>query len=302
MNYRGVRLGAGVQNFFTTVKVAALAVLIGSALASARRGGIDWSPAPGNWSWKGISIAAIAGFWAYEGWNCASFVAGEIKEPQRNVPRALGLGIAIVVALYVLANVAYLAVLPIREIAATERVAAATAARSLGAFGGSFVALAVLLSIVGATNGNILTGPRVYFAQARDGLFLRKFGEVHPRYETPGAAIVAQGVVSAALCLSGSYEKLFSYVIFAAWLFYGLAVFAVVILRRKHPDLPRPYRMWGYPVAPVLFSATAFAFLISAIVSSPGPSVVGLGLIATGAPFYYLWRKPAEAKRQQPWP
>ena len=169
------------------------------------------------------------------------------------------------------------------------------AERTIGPLGASLVALTVLLSTAGCTNAGTMTGPRIYFAQARDGLFFRKIGDVHPRFQTPSISILVQGIVTAALAVSGSYEKLFSYVTFVAWVFYGLTVTGVLVLRRKYPDLPRPYKMWGYPVTPVLFAAIAFGFVINTLVTTPGPSLKGIAIVASGVPVYYVWKRKARA-------
>ena len=294
VNYRGVELGAATQRFFTLLSVSGLVAIIGSALLSRQSTAIEWS-LPASIPWSRFGVAMIACLWAYEGWSSVSFVAGEIKQPQRNVPLSLGLGVAVIVALYVLANVAYLKILPISTIASTERVAATMAERTIGPFGASLVALTVLLSTAGCTNAGAMTGPRIYFAQARDGLFFRKIGDVHPRFQTPSISILVQGIVTAVLAVSGSYEKLFSYVTFVAWVFYGLTVTGVLVLRRKYPDLPRPYKMWGYPVTPALFAAIAFGFVINTLVTTPGPSLKGIAIVASGVPVYYVWKRKARA-------
>jgi basic amino acid/polyamine antiporter, APA family len=290
VNYRGVRLGAGVQRIFTFLKLAGLAVIVGSAFLVPRH--IEAAASgPVDFTWSRFGVAMIACLWAYEGWNCLSFVAGEVKRPERNLPLALGLGLAVLIAVYLSANVAYLRVLAVPEIAATPRVAAASAQASIGPAGATLVALTILLSITGATNGSAMTSARVYFAQARDGLFFQAIGKVHPRFETPHVSLAVQGVWASVLAMSGSYERLYSYVIFAAWIFYGMAVVGVVVLRRKAPDLPRPYRMWGYPVTPLAFAAVAFWFVINTIVTTPRPSLIGLAVVATGIPVYYIWRR-----------
>jgi APA family basic amino acid/polyamine antiporter len=202
---------------------------------------------------------------------------------------ALTLGSVACIAIYLLANMAYLRVLSISEIAASDHVGATVASRVLGSGGGSLVSLIILVSIIGTLNGCFLTSPRIYFAQARDGLFFRKFAEVHPRYETPGFSILAQGVWAAVLVVTGSYETLLDYAMFAMWFWYGLMVAGVIVLRHKEPDLARPYRMWGYPVTPVLFVAIACWFLVNMLRTRPLPSVAGLLLIATGIPVYFLW-------------
>jgi APA family basic amino acid/polyamine antiporter len=240
-----------------------------------------------------FGTAMIACLMAYNGWTYISFVAGEVKQPAKNLPRSLTLGMVVVMALYVLANVAYLKVMPISQIATTARVGAALAERTMGSTGALLVSLTVLISIVGAINGCILTAARIPFAQAQDGLFFRRFGRVHPRFETPGFAIVIQGFWTAVLVISGSYENLFSYSMVAAWIFYMLSVAAVFFLRRKLPDLPRPYRMWGYPYTLGVFMLVSVWFVANAFATEPRPSLMALGIIATGIPMYFIWRKPA---------
>src|SRR5581483_6770594 len=220
VNYRGVRLGANVQNIFTAFKVLGLLVLIVSALAS------GWNfegfrSAPGrDLSEARFGLGIIACLWAYNGWYAISFVAGEIKDPGRNLPRAIIFGTGLVIVIYVLANVAYLKTLTLPEIAAADRVAAAAAARTMGAAGAIFVSLTILISTFGTTNGNMMTAPRLYCAQARDGLFFRSFGRVHPRFETPYISIWGQGIWAAVLALSGSYVQLMAYATFTFWIFY----------------------------------------------------------------------------------
>jgi|SRR5579859_245502 len=291
VNYRGVRLGARVQRVFTFLKLAGLTVIVVSAFLTPRHVEMVAPTNLAGFSWSSFGVAMIACLWAYEGWNCVSFVAGEVKRPERNLPLALSLGTAALIAIYLSANLAYMRVLTVPEIAATDRVAARVSEVTMGPIGGTLVSLTILLSIVGASNGAILTFARAYFAQARDGLFFRSVGNVHPRFETPHIAIVVQGIWAAVLATSGSYERLFSYVIFAAWIFYGMAVLGVVVLRRKAPDLPRPYKMWGYPVTPLAFVAVASWFVINTVITTPVSSLIGLAIVAAGVPVYYIWRR-----------
>ena len=232
---------------------------------------------------------------AYNGWSYVSFVAGEVTEPQRNLPRALALGMGAVMALYVLSNVAYMRVLRLPEIAATERVGAELAARTMGGTGATILWIVVMLSIIGAINGCILTGARIPFAQARDGLFLSSFGRVHPRFKTPSVALVAQGLWSGVLILTGSYETLSAYTMLSAWIFYTLSVIAVWVLRRKRPDAARPYKMWGYPYTLWAFVIVSIWFMADALLNQPKTSLLAFGIAAAGIPFYLLWRKPATA-------
>ena len=292
INYRGVTAGAIVQKTFTLAKVTGLLVIICSALLWGSKAASTPEGVAGGISVSRFGVALIASLLAYDGWVQLTFVAGEIRNPQRNVFLALTLGSVACIAIYLLANMAYLRVLPISEIAASDHVGATVASRVLGSGGGSLVSLIILVSIIGTLNGCFLTSPRIYFAQARDGLFFQKFAEVHPRYETPGFSILAQGLWSAVLVVSGSYETLLDYAMFAMWFWYGLMVAGVIVLRYKRPDLARPYRMWGYPVTPVLFVAIACWFLVNMLNTRPIPSIAGLLLIATGIPVYFLWARP----------
>ena len=290
INYRGVSAGALVQKSFTLAKVLGLVIIIFGALFFH---GHTQAPASATapFSLSSFGVALIACLLAYDGWIQVSFVAGEIKNPHRNILLALALGVGSCIVIYTLANVAYLRVLSIPEIAASDHVGASAAERVLGSAGGTLVAFIILLSIVGTLNGCFLTSPRVYFAQARDGLFFRKFAEVHPRFQTPAFSIVAQAIWSIVLLLSGTYETLADYAMFALWVFYGLMVFGVILLRLRRPDLPRPYRMWGYPVTPLLFLAVTVYFIVNTMITRPGPSLAGLALIATGVPVYFFWRQ-----------
>jgi APA family basic amino acid/polyamine antiporter len=293
VNYRGVMLGAGVQKTFTLIKVLALAVLVGAAfLGTPRHAAIagDLTEA-GAVTPSGFGVAMIACLLSYDGWVALSYVAGEVKEPKRNLPLALALGLALATGVYVLANAAYLRVLTVAEIAATPRVGELVAERTMGHAGGAFVSIAILLSIVGAINGWAMTAPRIYFAQARDGLFFHRFAAIHPRFQTPHLAILMFGTWSALLALTGTYETLASYAMYAAWVFYGLTALGVVVLRRAQPLRARPYRMTGYPVTLLAFAAVALGFVVNTFVATPGPAIVGTLLIAAGVPVYFIWKR-----------
>ena len=307
INYRGIRLGAAAQKTLTVLKVLGLAVIIGSAFLAGRGAvAIDWSVPPGGFSLSAVGIAMVAIVLCYDGWPCVSYMAGEIRNPSRNIPLGLGLGLAAIVAIYVLANVAYLRVLPVAIIATTDNTAAAVAARTLGPAGGMVLTLTIMLSIAGAMNGFIMVAPRLCYAMALDGLMFKKLAVLHPRYQTMSVAIVAQAVWTSLLVLTGSFETLIPYAMIAAWFFYGLTVAGVTILRRKYPDRRRPYRMWGYPVTPWLFTAVALWFVINTWITQPGPSTVAFLIIASGIPVYYLWKRmtidkqiTAEAQRRR---
>jgi basic amino acid/polyamine antiporter, APA family len=289
INYRGVTAGALVQKTFTLAKVGGLLLIIGSALLG-RGQSASVSPAHlGGFSINGFGVALIACMLACDGWVQVSFVAGEIRNPQRNIVLALALGTAACAALYVLANVAYMRVLSIPQIAASSHVGADVAERVLGSAGGKLVSLIVIISIIGTLNGCFLTSPRIYFAQARDRLFFRKFATVHPIHQTPGFAIWAQGIWATVLLVTGSYESLVDYAIFGLWLSYAAMVAGLIILRRKQPNLRRPYRMWGYPVTTALFLAIAGWFLINTVLTRPVPALLCIGFIAAGIPVYFFW-------------
>ena len=237
----------------------------------------------------------IGVLWAYEGWHMLSFAAGEVKNPSRVLPRSYLVGTLVVIAVYLGANLAYLHVLPLPALAEHQRVAAKTMEVLAGPRGATFVAALILCSIFGAINGTVLGGPRAYFAMARDGVLFPSVGRVHPRYATPAAALLIQGGWSILLASTGTYKQLYTYVIFTGWLFYAAATFAVVILRRKRPDIERPYRVWGYPVVPIAFSAAALTIVANALVRSPKESGIGLILVLTGVPIFLIWKRKAKA-------
>jgi APA family basic amino acid/polyamine antiporter len=301
INYRGVSGGALVQKSFTFAKVLGLLIIIGSALFF-QGGSTATLPATasqaGRFSFSHFGVALIACLLAYDGWVQVTFVAGEMKNPKRNVLLALVLGVGACIAIYMLANLAYLHVMSIPEIAASDHVGASAAERTLGPMGGTLVAAIILLSIIGTLNGCFLTSPRIYFAQARDGLFFARFADVHPRFSTPAFAIVAQGVWAIILLISGTYETLLDYALFALWISYALMVAGVMVLRYKQPQLERPYRMWGYPVTPLLFLAVAVGFLLNTLIEKPLPSLAAVLLIAAGVPVYLVWRKSAGAVKE----
>jgi len=210
---------------------------------------------------------------------------------QRTLPRALVGGTLTVIAIYLLANVAYFRILTAQEVAASPRVAGEMMRRILGAPGASAVSVAAMISIFAALNGSIITGSRVPYAAARDGYFFRSIGNVNERYHTPGVSILAMSAWAAVLVLSGGYRQLFTYVMFASWILYGMATAAVLVLRWKRPELPRPYRTWGYPYIPIVFVIVALAFVLATLRDSPRESLMGMCLILLGLPFYAYWKK-----------
>jgi APA family basic amino acid/polyamine antiporter len=237
-----------------------------------------------------VGVAMISTLFAYDAWHFVGFVAGEMRDPQRTVPRSIFIGVAIVIVAYVAANVAYIFVLGQQNIARSERVAADTMSTMIGPAGASFITLAILCSTFGAISANVLAGPRVFFAMARDGTFFRRLADVHPRYETPANAIWALAGWAAVLTLTGGYEHLITMSMFANWIFFAMVVLSVVVLRRKHPDWPRPYRATGYPFTVLIFVLVSSAFVVNTLVESARSSLMGLGLLLLGVPVY-LWSR-----------
>jgi APA family basic amino acid/polyamine antiporter len=290
LNYFGVKLGGEVQVAVTCVKVALIAFIIIAGLGFGSAHGPSMGT-PAALTTAGFFAALVAALWAYDGWNNVSMVASEIRDPQRNLPRALIWGTVAVIAIYLLANAAYFHVLTAQEVGGNTRVAGEMMRRILGAPGASAVSVAAMISIFAALNGSILSGSRVPYAAARDRLFFSSMARVHPRWRTPSVSILGLSTWSALLVLSGRYEQLYTYVIFASWILYGMTTAAVIVLRKKRPDLPRPYRTIGYPLVPVVFVLVAFVLVLSTLFDSPRESIMGIGLILLGLPFYFYWKR-----------
>jgi len=295
VNWLGVREGKTVQNVLTVGKIGVLAVIVVLGLGAGRAGQVD--PA---WSAGGMGagrlllsfgVALVAVSWAFDGWNNVNFAAGEIRDPARNLPRALLLGTAGVTALYLLVNVVYFLALPLGDMAGEVAVAERAGRALFGDRAGAVIGAAVVVSILGSTNGSILTGPRIYFAMARDGLFFRAAGRVHPARGTPDRAIWLQAGWASVLAATGTFAQLFTFVMIVSILFWIAAAGAVIVLRRTRPDLPRPYRVPGYPWVPAVFMLAAAGILVSGFVETPVESIAGLVLTALGVPVYRLWRR-----------
>jgi APA family basic amino acid/polyamine antiporter len=295
LNCLGVRAGALTQNVLTLLKIGIVAFLIVTGFVLP--GGSAQHLAPVGLSgpvtsWiSPFGVAMIGVLWAYDGWIEVTYVAGEVRDPGRVIPRAILVSTAIAVTLYVLVSASYLWVLSPARVAASSLVASDAAAVTLGAAGAGVVAVAIMISTLGANNGIVLTGARIPFAMARDGRFFRWQASVSPRFLTPVAALIFQCAVTVVLTLTGSYDRLFTYVVFASFLFYALSCAAVMRLRRLAPELPRPYRTWGYPVTPVIFIVFAIWLVYNTIHEKPVDSLVGVGIILTGLPGYFWWTR-----------
>ena len=292
INARGAKLGAGVQNLFTVLKVGGLLALIALAIITLRGDSRHFLPLlPAHASaglLSAIGLSMISTLFAYDGWQFVSFVAGEIRDPERNVPRSIVIGICVVIAVYVSANLAYIYVLGQPRIATSQRVASAAMSAMIGPVGATFIAVTILCSTFGAISANVLAAPRVFFAMGRDGLLVPALATVHPHHQTPVTAIWALALWSGLLTLTGGYEHLITMSGFANFIFFTMVVLSVVVLRRKHPEWNRPYRVLGYPVTVIVFVLVSTAFVINTLIGAPQSSLMGLGLLLLGVPFY--WR------------
>lgn len=296
VNVRGVKEGARVQNLFTVLKVAGLLALVGVALVWHPAGASRFQPllpehiAPGFLA--GFGVAMISTLFAYDGWHFVGFVAGEMRDPQRTVPRSIFAGVFAVIAIYVAANLAYIHALGPGGIASSTRVAADAMSAMVGPGGATFITLAILCSTFGAISANVLAGPRVLFAMAEDGGLPRRLAEIHPRYGTPANAIWLLAAWAGVLTLTGGYEHLITMGQFANWIFFTMVVLSVMVLRRTHPEWPRPYRVSGYPFTVLVFVLVSTAFVLNTLVESPRSALMGLGLLLLGVPVYWRSRHP----------
>jgi APA family basic amino acid/polyamine antiporter len=294
LNIRGTRQSANVQGAATALKVLVILVLAGLLIAMSARGGqhnVWW---PEHFSMATISGAAtgmIGVLWAYEGWQYVTFSAGETVDPQRIFGRGIVAGTALLIGIYVLANVGYFSALGVEGVASSSRVASDAARTVLGASAGQVVAAAILVSILSAANGIALTLPRLFFAMARDRVFFARLAVVHPRFGTPAAAIVGTGIWSSVLVRSGSFEQLLTYVVFMSWLWFALAALAIFAYRRRDPHAPRPFRTPGYPLTPIVFVIAALGIVVNTVVAQPVQSLIGIAFALAGVPAYFMWRR-----------
>jgi basic amino acid/polyamine antiporter, APA family len=291
VNLLGLRAAKRFQNVSTGAKIGGL-ILFGALLfwrGHAVTLASSWNVAT-NWRDPlSFGVAMIAVLWAYEGWHVVSFTAGEFEDPGRGLPASLIGGTVVVGAIYILLNLAYYAVLAPAQIRGTDSAAASATVAAFGSGATRFVSVLILVSILGAMNGMILTGPRVYYAMAREGNFLPAFGKLDRVFHAPSLAILVQGVWAVALIQMGTFQQLLTHVVFTAWIFYGLAVGGVMILRKRFPDLARPFRTPCYPVTPMLFVLAAGAVVLSTFVSQPRNALTGIGLILLGVPVYFIF-------------
>jgi len=289
VNYLGVRPGTTLQALLTLAKVVAVAVILLLFFWLAPPAA---PTAPTEMpSLRDFGLAILAGLFAFGGWHMVTYAAGETREPQRTIPRALLLGTLVVTACYVGLNYAYLRALPLEKLVASERVAADAATALLGPGAAGVISLLVIVSAFSALSGIVLAGPRVYFAMARDGLLFGCLGAVHPRFRTPHRAILLQAVWASLLVLTGTYRELFTRVIYTEWLFFSLMAAGLVWLRRRREYAPG-YRAPGYPLVPLLFAGVSLAIVTNQLAAEPRSSALGLLLLAAGLPVYLLWTRP----------
>lgn len=332
INIFGVRTGALIQNVFTIAKISALSGLVLFGVFLGRNATAIAANFNGNF-WRNaglgalhplqvgaggptvlvgtlviLAVAQVGSLFSADAWNNVTFTAGEVKNPSRNLPLSLALGTGVVILLYVLCNFIYLSVLPLDgtaagatlldrgiKFAAEDRVGTAVMQQMFGAVGGSLMAIAIMLSAFGCNNGLILSGARVYYAMAKDGLFFRKVGELHPKYKTPVVSLMVQMVWTCFLCISGSYGQLLDYIVFAVLVFYILTIFGLFVLRRTRPNAERPYRAIGYPFLPAIYILMALFIDIVLLLYKPQYTWPGLIIVLLGIPVYFLWSRNAGA-------
>jgi APA family basic amino acid/polyamine antiporter len=292
VNYLGVRHGSMLQTAFTAGKLVAVLLMIVVAFTLGAR--VPQHFAGGGTPFAGVPLrdtllALVAGLFAFGGWHMVTYTAEETIAAESTIPRALFIGVTVVTAAYIALNAAYLYVLPLDAVASSTRVAADAADALLGRGGGNVMAGLVMFSTFGAVSGIILTGPRVYYAMARDGLLFPWIAGVHPRFQTPHLAIALQALWASVLVATGTFRALFTRVVYTEWIFFGLMAIGLIVLRRRSGYAPR-YRLWGYPVVPILFALSSGAIVVNQVVTAPGESAAGLGLVALGLPVYWLWR------------
>lgn len=293
INYLGVHFGGFIQNVFTFLKVAAIGGIIVLAFSSGKGSTENFFPLWGMPSsgafLASFGVAMIATLWSYDGWNSLTYLAGEVVKPEKNIPRALIIGTIAIIIIYAATNLAYLYILPIDQIAKSNLVAADVMDAIFYGWGGAIISAMVMLSTFGTVNATSMTTARVFYAMSKDKFFFKSMANVHPKFKTPAKSLVIQGTWASILCLTGTYDQIFTYVIFAGWIFYALGAVAVFILRKKMPNAHRLYKV--HPAIPIAFILVATWFVYNTIVEQTADSVVGLLLLAAGIPFYLYWQK-----------
>lgn len=325
VNILGTRRGSALQNWTTILKVGAILLMsvllialgsggeevagVGAGAAGAGGvGGVAGGAAVGAGAGEtvapllslatlsAVGLAMIGVLWAYEGWQYATFSAGETKDPRRTFPLAIGAGTAALIVIYMLANIGYVSALGVEAAAQSTSIAADAVRALLGPGAAALIAVAILVSMFSAANGLTLTAPRAYFAMARDGLFFKGLATVHPRYGTPAVAIFASSLWAMVLAATGTFQQLLTYVVFVGWIFYALGAMSIFVYRRRAPDAHRPFRVPGYPITPALFVISAVAIVVNTLFVQPREALLGLGIMFLGTPAYLIWRKRKAAE------
>ncbi len=296
INYFGIKSGVFVQNVFVFLRIASIAVLVGFGWLIGRKSGmVNWASffqtGGSSFAWKSLGLALFAVLWTYDGWYAVNCTASEVKKPEKTIPLSLMLGTGIVVLVYLLVNSVYLAALPVEKMSDVARVGELAATALFGQQAAALIAGAITVAIFGCLAATVLYGPRVYYAMSEAGLFFRSMMFIHPRFRVPTRAIVWQGVWASILCLSGTYQTLYEFVVFALVLFFAATGAAIFVLRINKPDLPRPYKTWGYPVVPLVFVLINLIVFVNSIYSQPRESFIGLMIILAGVPAFVYWRK-----------
>ena len=300
VNYFGIVLGGAVQTVFTALKVAIIMGLAGLAFLIGQGEAVHFSPflsiPQGTGALSAFGVALVGALWAYDGWNNLTMIGSEVKNPERNIPRALIFGTGGVMLVYLFVNAAYFYILPLETVQSSEHVAQDMAHSFLGGWGAVVITVGALISTFATLNAAILSGARVAYAMARDRLFFRHVAEVHSVHRTPAKALLLQAFMSCLIvAIFGSFEQSFTYTIFGLWVFYALTAISVFVLRHKEPNLPRPYRTLGYPWIPGIFVALAVAFCANTAVNNPKETGLGLLFVAAGLPFYWMWTRKGKA-------
>ncbi len=292
----GIKPGAMLINVITFGKTIAIAALVVVAFVLTKKSGISFDPLTSP-DLKGFSLlsAFFAGLvpvmFSYGGWQNLNFVAEEVKDPLRNLPRAIMIGVLCVIAVYVSANIAYVHVLSAPALAATKTPAADVAGKLLGTWGSNLITLLIVISSFGFLNLAMLSAPRVYYAMAADGLFFKSIAKISPRFQAPTNAILLQGLLASLFALSNTYDKLVGYAVFADWIFFALAGAALIVFRKKLPDAPRPHKTPLYPLTPILFIVAGLGIVINTFIADTQNAVIGAAIIAVGVPVFFLWKK-----------
>ncbi|MFT4031127.1 MAG: amino acid permease [Siphonobacter sp.] len=308
LNARGLKMGEAISSILTVTMISAMLIIIILGLfsetgswANIQQPSIhfDAEKMSGTTLLSAMALACLSAFWAYEGWNNLGFIGGEIRNPQKNLPWALTIGTLVIMTIYLLMNFVYFYVMPIDEIIHVHQsqngIAAVFAVkRFLGNGGGLAISLLILVTTFNCSSSTILMASRLFYAMAKDGLFFKAANYIHPRFDTPSRALWIQGVWSSILILSGTFDQLTDMLIFASFIFYGATTLGVFILRRKMPDVVRPYKVIGYPIVPAIFLVFCAFLVVNTLMNRTSEAIIGLLLMATGLPFYVIWRKRAD--------